>query len=148
MRKNLSLSVLASLLALSACDKESPELIPCMCNPDADSTLGLFDCMCEPAKKRPVRKISYLEDKQKIRYESLIIDDDHYNAYVMLHQSRDSFAPIKLENVDFRLQKNSLCGGRGIIIRLWLTRPMSTIRIRTRFRRPNIYSRQRLLTTS
>ena len=107
MRKNLSLSVLASLLALSACDKESPELIPCMCNPDADSTLGLFDCMCEPAKKRPVRKISYLEDKQKIRYESLIIDDDHYNAYVMLHQSRDSFAPIKLENVDFRLQKNS-----------------------------------------
>ncbi len=107
MRKNLSLSVLASLLALSACDKESQELIPCMCNPDADSTLGLFDCMCEPAKKRPVRKISYLEDRQKIRYESLIIDDEHYNAYVMLHQSRDSFAPIKLENVDFRLQKNS-----------------------------------------
>lgn len=106
MRKRLSLSIL-SLLLLSACDKESPELIPCMCNPDADSTLGLFDCMCEPAKKRPVRKISYLEDKQKIRYESLIIDDEQYDAYVMLHQSRDSFAPIKLENVDFRIKKNS-----------------------------------------
>ena len=107
MRKRLSLSILASLLVLTACDKESKELIPCMCDPNADSTLGLFDCMCEPAKKRPVRKISYLEDKQKIRYESLIIDDDQYNAYVMLHQSRDSFAPIKLENVDFRIKKNS-----------------------------------------
>ena len=106
MRKYLHLSLFVSLLALSACDKESPELIPCMCDPNADSTLGLFDCMCEPAKKRPVRRISYLEDKQKIRYQTLIIDQDQYNAYVMLHQSRDSFAPIKLENVDFRIKKN------------------------------------------
>lgn len=106
MRKQLHLSLLISLLALAACDKESPELIPCMCDPNADSTLGLFDCMCEPAKKRPVRRISYLQDKQKINYQTLIIDQDQYDAYVMLHQSRDSFAPIKLENVDFRIKKN------------------------------------------
>ena len=105
MRKPLSLALLLPLLALAACDKESPELIPCMCDPNADSTLGIFDCMCEPAKKRPVRRISYLQDKQKIRYQTLIIDDQ-YDAYVMLHQSRDSFAPIKLENVDFRIRKS------------------------------------------
>lgn len=105
MRKTISLTLLLPLLALAACDKESPELIPCMCDPNADSTLGIFDCMCEPVKKRPVRRISYLEDKQKIRYQTLIIDDQ-YDAYVMLHQSRDSFAPIKLENVDFRIRKD------------------------------------------
>ena len=65
MRKTISLTLLLPLLALAACDKESPELIPCMCDPNADSTLGIFDCMCEPVKKRPVRRISYLEDKQK-----------------------------------------------------------------------------------
>ena len=105
MRKTISLTLLLPLLALAACDKESPELIPCMCDPNADSTLGIFDCMCEPVKKRPVRRISYLEDKQKIRYQTLIIDDQ-YDAYVMLHQSRNSFAPIKLENVDFRIRKD------------------------------------------
>lgn len=105
MRKSFSLTLLFSVLALAACDKESPELIPCMCDPNVESTLGIFDCMCEPAKKRPVRRISYLQDKQKIRYQSLIIDDQ-YDAYVMLHQSRNSFAPIKLENVDFRIKKN------------------------------------------
>ncbi len=107
MRKNLTLSLLLSVFALSACDKESKELIPCMCDPNADSTLGILDCMCEPAKKRPVRRISYLQDKQKIKYQSLIIDDSHYNAYVSLHQSRNSFAPIELTDVDFRLKKNS-----------------------------------------
>ena len=106
MRKNISLSLLFSLLALGACSKESPELIPCMCDPNAESTLGLFDCMCEPAKKKPVRRISYLQDKQKIRYQSLIIDEEQYNAYTLLHQSRDSYAPVKLENVDFRIKKS------------------------------------------
>lgn len=106
MRKNLSLTLMLSALALAACSKESPELLPCMCDGGADSTLGLFDCMCEPAKKKPVRRISYLQDKQKIRYQTLIIDDAHYDAYTLLHQSRDSYAPIKLENVDFRIKKS------------------------------------------
>lgn len=106
MRKNLSLTLMLSALALAACSKESPELLPCMCDGGSDSTLGLFDCMCEPAKKKPVRRISYLQDKQKIRYQTLIIDDAHYDAYTLLHQSRDSYAPIKLENVDFRIKKS------------------------------------------
>lgn len=106
MRKNIGLSLLSSVLLLSACKVESPELIPCMCNPNADSTLGIFDCMCEPAKKKPVRKISYLQDNQKINYQSLIISDEQYDAYSILHNSRDTYAPIKLENVDFRIKKN------------------------------------------
>ena len=106
MRKNLSLTLMLSALTLAACSKESPELLPCMCDGGADSTLGLFDCMCEPVKKKPVRRISYLQDKQKIRYQTLIIDDAHYDAYTLLHQSRDSYAPIKLENVDFRIKKS------------------------------------------
>ena len=69
---------------LSACNVESPELIPCMCNPEADSTLGIFDCMCEPAKKKPVRRISYLQDTQKINYQTLIISDEQYNAYTTI----------------------------------------------------------------
>ena len=106
MRKNLSLTLILSLLMLSACSKESPELIPCMCDTNTDSTLGIFDCMCEPAKKKPVRRISYLQDKQKIRYQSLIITDEQVDAYTLLHQSRDTYAPVKLENVDFRIKKN------------------------------------------
>lgn len=106
MRKNFALTLLLSAFVLSACSKESPELIPCMCDGSADSTLGLFDCMCEPAKKKPVRRISYLQDKQKVRYQSLIIDEEQYQAYGMLHHRRDTYAPIKLENVDFRMKKN------------------------------------------
>ena len=106
MRKNIGLSLLSSVLMLSACNMESPELIPCMCNPDADSTLGIFDCMCEPAKKKPVRRISYLQDTQKINYQTLILSDEQYDAYNILHNSRDSYAPIKLENVDFRIKKS------------------------------------------
>ena len=63
MRKNIGLSLLSSVLMLSACSVESPELIPCMCNPDADSTLGIFDCMCEPMKKKPVKRFSYILGK-------------------------------------------------------------------------------------
>ena len=105
MRKNIGLSLISSVLMLSACNVESPELLPCMCNPDADSTLGIFDCMCEPAKKKPVRKISYLQDTQKINYQTLIISDEQYDAYTLIHNSRDTYAPIKLENVDFRIKK-------------------------------------------
>ncbi|MBE6453299.1 MAG: trypsin-like peptidase domain-containing protein [Alphaproteobacteria bacterium] len=106
MRKNISLTLLSSMILLSACSKESPELIPCMCDSNADSTLGIFDCMCEPSKKKPVRRISYLQDKQKVRYQSLIITDEQYDAYTLLHQSRDKYAPIALENVDFRIKKS------------------------------------------
>ncbi|MBE6443150.1 MAG: trypsin-like peptidase domain-containing protein [Alphaproteobacteria bacterium] len=106
MRKNVGIALLSSLFILSACSKESPELIPCMCDTNTDSTLGIFDCMCEPAKKKPVRRISYLQDKQKIRYQSLIITDEQVDAYTLLHQSRDTYAPVKLENVDFRIKKN------------------------------------------
>ena len=106
MRKNIGLTLLSSVLMLSACSVESPELFPCMCNPDADSTLGIFDCMCEPAKKKPVRKISYLQDTQKFNYQTLILSNEQYTAYTLLHKSRDEYAPIKLENVDFRIKKN------------------------------------------
>ena len=55
MKNKFGLKVLGFALLLSACSKESPELIPCMCD-GSESTLGLFDCMCEPAKKKPVKK--------------------------------------------------------------------------------------------
>ncbi len=106
MQKNITLSLIFSAFTLIACSKESPELIPCMCDPKADSTLGIFDCMCEPAKKKPVRRISYLQDKQKVKYQSLIISDEQFEAYDLLHKNRNSYAPIKLENVDFRIKKN------------------------------------------
>ncbi|MCQ2741144.1 MAG: hypothetical protein MJ210_03390, partial [Alphaproteobacteria bacterium] len=106
MRKNIAMTLLLSAFVLSACSKESPELIPCMCDQNVESTLGLFDCMCESAKKKPVRRISYLQDKQQVRHKSLIIDEEQYQAYEFLHHNRGSYAPIKLENVDFRIRKN------------------------------------------
>ena len=78
MRNRLSLSLVLSVFALVACSKESPELIPCMCNASdyLVESPGLFDCMCEKSKKKPVRRISYVQDKQKVRYQSLIIVPD------------------------------------------------------------------------
>lgn len=107
MRNKLSLSLLLSALTLFGCSKESPELIPCMCNADdyLTESAGLFDCMCEKSKKKPVRRISYVQDKQKVRYQSLIIDEEQYKAYDMLHKGRKYYAPVKLENVDFRIKK-------------------------------------------
>ncbi len=107
MHKKFSLPIVLSIFMLVGCNKESPELIPCMCDPNSDSTLGIFDCMCEPARKKPVRKISYLQDKQKIKYQSLIISEEQSTAYDLLHKNRNAYAPIKLENVDFRIKKNS-----------------------------------------
>lgn len=104
MKKFLNVKMLAAVLLLASCSKESPELIPCMCD-GSESTLGLFDCMCEPAKKKPVKRFSYLQDTNKPRYQTLIIDEDQQNAYSYLHQQRNSFAPVKLENVDFRIRK-------------------------------------------
>ena len=60
MKNNCGLKVLATLMLVAACSKESPELIPCMCD-GSESTLGLFDCMCEPMKKKPVKRFSYLQ---------------------------------------------------------------------------------------
>jgi len=107
MRKRLSLGLVLSAVALVACSKESPELIPCMCNASdyLVESPGLFDCMCEKSKKKPVRRISYVQDKQKVRYQSLIIDQEQYQAYDMLHKGRNSYASVKLENVDFRIKK-------------------------------------------
>ncbi len=107
MRNRLSLTIVLSALALVGCSKESPELIPCMCNADdyLTESPGLFDCMCEKSKKKPVRRISYVQDKQKVRYQSLIINEDQYAAYNMLHKGRSYYAPVKLENVDFRIKK-------------------------------------------
>ena len=105
MKNSFGLKVLGFALLLTACSKESPELIPCMCD-GSESTLGLFDCMCEPVKKKPVKKFSYLQDTQKPRYQTIILDDEQQDAYLYLHQNRNSFAPIKLEYVDFRIKKN------------------------------------------
>lgn len=104
MKKKTTLKFLLSFFLLASCSKESPELIPCMCD-GSESTLGMFDCMCEPMKKKPVRRISYLQDRTQPRYQTLIIDDSQYDAYIYLHHRRDSFAPVKLEYVDFRIQK-------------------------------------------
>lgn len=105
MKNNVTAKILFSLFLLASCSKESPELIPCMCD-GTESTLGLFDCMCEPMKKKPVRRISYLQDSNAPKYQTLIIDDEHRDAYLQLHKSRDLYAPIKLEYVDFRIKKN------------------------------------------
>lgn len=108
MRIKLCFSFVLAVFALSACSKESAELLPCMCDASAYETEspGLFDCMCETKRNRPVRKISYVQDKQKVRYQSLIVGEEVQTAYTVLHKSRDSYAPVKLENVDFRIKKS------------------------------------------
>lgn len=103
MKNTLPLKLLTVLFLLSGCSKESPELLPCMCD-GSESTLGVFDCMCEPMKKKPVRRISYIQD-EKPQMQTIYIDDNTRNAYLYLHQRRDTFAPIKLEYVDFRIKK-------------------------------------------
>ena len=107
MNKFFNLKTLAVVLLLASCSKESPELIPCMCD-GTESTLGLFDCMCEPLKKKPVKKFSYIQDTVKPRYQTIIINEEQEDAYLYLHQRRDSFAPVKLEYVDFRIKKMAI----------------------------------------
>lgn len=102
MKNKTILNLLIAAFALTSCSKESPELLPCMCD-GTESTLGIFDCMCEPMKKKPVRRISYIKDERPM--QTLIIDDEQRDAYLYLHQRRDSFAPVKLEFVDFRIKK-------------------------------------------
>jgi len=103
MNKNKTLALLFSTLLIASCSKESPELLPCMCD-GSESTLGLFDCMCEPRKKKPVRRISYIQDERPAN-QTLYLNQEQRDAYIYLHQRRDSFAPIKLEHVDFRIKK-------------------------------------------
>ena len=102
MKNKTILNLLIAAFALTSCSKESPELLPCMCD-GTESTLGIFDCMCEPMKKKPVRRISYIKGERPM--QTLIIDDEQRDAYLYLHQRRDSFAPVKLEFVDFRIKK-------------------------------------------
>lgn len=97
--RSLKLMVIPSVLM--SCSVESPELIPCMCD-GSEQTLGLFDCMCEPGKKKPVRKISYIQNKAD---DQMTPTGDQLNAYAYLHQSRDKYAPVQLEYVDFRIPK-------------------------------------------
>lgn len=102
MKKNALLTIFTALFLLFGCDKESPELVPCMCD-GSESTLGVFDCMCEPFKKKVVRRISYIRDEKPM--QTVYITDEQRDAYLYLHQRRDQFAPVKLEYVDFRIRK-------------------------------------------
>lgn len=112
MKKNAILNLIFAAALVSSCSKESPELIPCMCD-GTESTLGLFDCMCEPMKRRPVKRITYIQDQPsyvrnqqpQMTIKNIYIDDEQRDAYLYLHQRRDSFAPIKLAHVDFRIKK-------------------------------------------
>lgn len=88
---------------LMSCSVESPELIPCMCD-GSEQTLGLFDCMCEPGKKKPVRKVSYIQNKAD---DEMSPTGDQLNAYAYLHQSRGKYAPVQLEYVDFRIPRGT-----------------------------------------
>lgn len=97
--RSLKLMLIPSLLM--SCSVQSPELIPCMCD-GSDQTLGILDCMCEPGKKKPVRRVSYIQDKGDERMNPT---GDQLNAYAYLHQSRNKYAPIQLEYVDFRIPK-------------------------------------------
>ena len=103
----MKLSRLAKLAliptALISCsDLKSPDLIPCMCD-GTEKTLGLFECMCEPGRNKPVKKVkkqAYIQNEPQIDPTQ-----DQLNAYAYLHQSRDQYAPVKLEYVDFRIPK-------------------------------------------
>ncbi|MFR8206464.1 MAG: hypothetical protein ACLU99_09090 [Alphaproteobacteria bacterium] len=79
MKNKTILNLLIAAFALTSCSKESPELLPCMCD-GTESTLGIFDCMCEPMKKKPVRRISYIKDERPM--QTLIIDDEQRDAYL------------------------------------------------------------------
>lgn len=104
MKLNKSLTLIIMALGLASCSKESPELIPCMCDgTTAEATMGLFDCMCEPMKKKPVKRISYIQDEKT--QLTMLPDQDQQNAYLYLHKPREDYAPLQLQYVDFRIQK-------------------------------------------
>ncbi len=98
MNKIKSLSLLFLPLLLLSCKTKSVELFPCMCD-NKESTLGILSCMCErPAEKKP-EEISFIRNVQPDRAQR--------EAYAYLHHSRDRFAPLQLEVVDFRIPKET-----------------------------------------
>lgn len=97
--RSLKLMLIPTMLV--SCAIESPELVPCMCD-GSDQTLGILDCMCEPASKKTQRKVAYIQDEAP---QEVKPSGDEMNAYAYLHQSRDKYAPVKLEFVDFRIPK-------------------------------------------
>ncbi len=99
MKINKSFKLLLTTLLVS-CSVEGPELIPCMCDGE-EKTLGLFECMCEPGKKKPVKKIAYIQDEP----ETTQVAKGEAAAYAHLHHNRNSYAPVKLEFVDFRIPR-------------------------------------------
>ncbi len=91
--------MLLSTAIVSCSDLKSPDLVPCMCD-GTEKTLGLFECMCEPGKKKPVKRRAYIQNEPKIDPTQ-----EQLNAYAYLHQSRNQYAPVKLDYVDFRIPK-------------------------------------------
>lgn len=102
MRIIRSLKLLLIPSMLMSCAVESPELVPCMCD-GSDQTLGILDCMCEPAPKKTQRQVAYIQDE--IQDEDVQPTKSQADAYAYLHQSRNKYAPVKLEFVDFRIPK-------------------------------------------
>ena len=100
-----TIKLLALTGLLLSCSIKSDDLIPCMCD-NEESTLGVLNCMCEPFSKRPVKKLSYIQDNVPI-YETIDPDDEQRDAYLYLHRKRSDFAPVQLEYVDFRIKKEN-----------------------------------------
>lgn len=97
--RSLKLMLIPTMLV--SCAIESPELVPCMCD-GSEQTLGILDCMCDPAAPKTQRKVAYIQDEAP---QEVKPSKDEFNAYAYLHQSRDKYAPVKLEFVDFRIPK-------------------------------------------
>lgn len=93
----LKLMLIPALIV--SCAVRSPDLIPCMCD-GTEKTLGLFNCMCEPGRKKPVKRVAYIQNEKMVDPSA-----DQANAYAYLHRSRSNYAPVKLEYVDFRIPK-------------------------------------------
>lgn len=101
--RSLKLMLIPSLIV--SCAIKSPDLVPCMCD-GSEQTLGLLNCMCEPGKKKPVKRVSYIQDDNM--RDQLKPSEDQANAYALLHKSRSSYAPVQLEYVDFRIPRGKM----------------------------------------
>ena len=95
--RSLKLMLIPALIV--SCAVRSPDLVPCMCD-GTEKTLGLFNCMCEPGRKKPVKRVAYIQNEEMVNPSA-----DQMNAYGYLHRSRSNYAPVKLEYVDFRIPK-------------------------------------------
>lgn len=101
--RSLKLILIPSLIV--SCAVKSPDLVPCMCD-GTEQTLGLLNCMCEPGKTKPVKRVAYIQDDNM--RDQLKPSDDQANAYAYLHKSRNSYAPVQLEYVDFRIPRGKM----------------------------------------